>query len=1022
MKKGFSSERLLRDFQYIQRNVVEGVSCHPLDEDLHEWHGNVVVNNYALHFVMKFSSFYPQEAPSVRFVGCVPRERVGVRGDGVVCSEMLGNGDWAHDNFVEEAGGWNGWSSAYGPHAVMLQLLLMVQKDEDDEVERQRALQVKCAKCGHAGHEMHTWRPVSSENAMQENAFFTPLPRLKIVLPKEQAPKKAAAVVVVAAAPVVNQNNVAMEVKKQQQQQPAAVAKPQQKKVVAKSEWVEVGGRKRRNREEKPKTTTTKKTTGKTMTMMQKTFGMGAVKQQPQQQKAKVAAVVKKEPVKEFVPVGWVSDEEIEKEEKRLAAVKKENERLMKLEQEAKKQALLLEKKQKQGVKPTTTVKAKKEVVVDTKKEEHDRQMQHKLELERQKLLQAQLAKPAVASKKSAKKQSKTNDARDAMGAFSVLSHDVLNYLLGFLSIKDVLRCASLCREFYRAATGAFLWRDMFMREFPSSMPKNMVDFRHAYMLRIQGIVSELHCFHTKQSLHDDDAYDMVLGYGLTYTTNPKTQMVDYIDCAPDFVSATAFQKLNVRRGARGEQLQAFLPLYFTEEHFERAIPSLKKCCSTLYPQYPFEEAIVRTICAALNTRAVLLADKGVPSSVAAFTVYCQLHRLFIACCEEFPRVQSYVDDAVRRFMRSEQDREKSSCPSLGDFLPLLLVTRVASWPQVKPLFLKEMLARNVLWAARSSPVLANLQATISAEERCRLFWSGTVVSNRLVMLSALMLSMSRRSSSPSQTARHLDRLYGSPSPKDFASFRRGVERILSPDADWSLFFRVVCGTEVPPQKRMDAILRDAVRDSRYKGYHNERTNFSAVQASGVSKILRKGESYTTARDVDGIMLSLGWSFKNGVIYLDASMLCYDIQGNRLPGTIDYMSPVCPLLGDSAMHSGDQIRGQTGEHNIRVNLRSIPSKVHMLALVLSAWTHDLSSIHDPFVRLVDERHPDQELCSYSLEKAGSSQAVYMAKLVRQLAGWKVIPVGVTSPGTVRDYAPIEQTIRNVERTGRSAEE
>ena len=34
------------------------------------------------------------------------------------------------------------------------------------------------------------------------------------------------------------------------------------------------------------------------------------------------------------------------------------------------------------------------------------------------------------------------------------------------------------------------------------------------------------------------------------------------------------------------------------------------------------------------------------------------------------------------------------------------------------------------------------------------------------------------------------------------------------------------------------------------------------------------------------------------------------------------------------------------------------------------------------------------------------------------SGWKVIPVGATSVGTVRDYTPIRETIKNLERTKR----
>jgi tellurium resistance protein TerZ len=100
-----------------------------------------------------------------------------------------------------------------------------------------------------------------------------------------------------------------------------------------------------------------------------------------------------------------------------------------------------------------------------------------------------------------------------------------------------------------------------------------------------------------------------------------------------------------------------------------------------------------------------------------------------------------------------------------------------------------------------------------------------------------------------------------------------------------------------------------------------------------------------------------------------------------------------------------------------LTLSQLPPIVDCMYLVLSAWTNNLGAILNPYIRLV-EQSTAVELCSYQLERAGTSQAVVMAKVVRQLAGWKVMPIGVTSYGTVRDYRPIRETIDNVNRTGK----
>jgi stress response protein SCP2 len=153
---------------------------------------------------------------------------------------------------------------------------------------------------------------------------------------------------------------------------------------------------------------------------------------------------------------------------------------------------------------------------------------------------------------------------------------------------------------------------------------------------------------------------------------------------------------------------------------------------------------------------------------------------------------------------------------------------------------------------------------------------------------------------------------------------------------------------------------------------------------------------------------------------LDASLLCFNVSDSFIPRShIDYNTPVNELLGESVLHSGDQINGKTGEHNILISLGKMPKVVHSVVLVLSAWTDTLSAITNPFVKLVDMKVPDVPLCEYSLEKAGNSQAVIMARITRSVAGngWKVEPIGVTSAGTCRSYVPILATLENIKRRG-----
>jgi hypothetical protein len=311
---------------------------------------------------------------------------------------------------------------------------------------------------------------------------------------------------------------------------------------------------------------------------------------------------------------------------------------------------------------------------------------------------------------------------------------------------------------------------------------------------------------------------DTVLGFGINYTMNPKTGRLDYLDVSSELMSSDAFYLHKVRRGPKGEEIRAFLPLYLTAEHWQRGkvAPLLKRVQKELCPESDLEEGLLRLLCVALNTRSVLLADKGVVQCDASFGVFSQLQRLLMALCSELPLMQRLVEDRVHSFMVSERNREKDSVPSLGEFVPLMLVCKRYSWKQVRPHLVREVLSRNVLWAGRHNVALANNEnPSFPAAERLSGFWTATAVSNRLMMLSAMFVALARRESLAEQ-ARVLDRLYGNLPSKTLAIMKRATASILSPNASWPLYFKVLVGAPLPEHK-VEKLLKDAVRDSRAK-------------------------------------------------------------------------------------------------------------------------------------------------------------------------------------------------------------
>ena len=440
----------------IRKNFLDHGVVEPVDDDLFLWHGNVRLcdadgqEEAVYHFAMGFTKMYPSVAPVVRFLSPVPHPNV--QANGVFCCELLGNTTWAHDQLVQ---GESGWSSAYSPFSVLLTLVSMRGEllPEHNGVTPAQAAQLarefECGKCRHHGTKRETPCIADASKAAAVEVFIPP--KVTLLVAKEiigSVQKAPVAEKPVAEKPVVSENAAppAVVVVKSAS---ATVVVVKKKKAKKDDGWVVVGKEKKplqQKQEKKP--------------LQQK---QQQQKQQPQPQK-KASAPSKDV---EAVPVGWMDEVELKRQ--------KEKARKKLKRQQA---AMELKKQEEAKIQKEAEKRAKKKQMAAKK-------------------IVAVAAPVAVVSSFSSSSKSKPVP----MGMFAKMPADVLAYILRMLSVHDVLRCALVSKGFERVAKNAFLWKDLYAREFPQSSIKQMGDFRHAYTLRLQGVVSELVCFHTKVNI-----------------------------------------------------------------------------------------------------------------------------------------------------------------------------------------------------------------------------------------------------------------------------------------------------------------------------------------------------------------------------------------------------------------------------------------------------------------------------------------------------------------------------------------
>jgi hypothetical protein len=158
----------------------------------------------------------------------------------------------------------------------------------------------------------------------------------------------------------------------------------------------------------------------------------------------------------------------------------------------------------------------------------------------------------------------------------------------------------------------------------------------------VNNILDELHCYYTKATFEEDilgnvprnnrNAHISSLGIPIEYTVNPATQRTDYIYSSLDLLSYSGYHDYQVRKSAWNESFQLWLPIYISEDHFQRALPYIKVPLPPKYPRLTFQKTMVKlcphfrssifvpemaldVISKLMNTMVVLLCDHGVAAS-----------------------------------------------------------------------------------------------------------------------------------------------------------------------------------------------------------------------------------------------------------------------------------------------------------------------------------------------------------------------------------------------------------------------
>jgi len=445
-------------------------------------------------------------------------------------------------------------------------------------------------------------------------------------------------------------------------------------------------------------------------------------------------------------------------------------------------------------------------------------------------------------------------------GPFAKFSETLIKDIALLVSPAEISRFITSCKAVYFISMKyGYLWRELVQRYFPSCpiisrvFSQDKVNFWYwIWTMKMNGIhYEELKCFYTKATINND-----ILGIPITFTTNPRTNKIDYIFSTMELVSYGATKNPNANKTMWGEKFKAWIPVFFCEEHFQKSLPILR---SSLYKiaREDFLLSALEIFSKLMNTMVVLLVDNGISELDQALSGYGMIHRLFVCLVAKYPVLKKTISQRLRSFISNEKSRTKQLTPNLGELMALLSVSTDVGWMDIIVPLISESFARSVLWVCRDVPELAKIVSSQQNHGILEKIFGATATSRKIYSFHCCFLKLF--------STAHGTNLQSVCKKYDFTlgilpfHFNKQLQILLDRAekvSNWQSYFQSIC-LKAPTDEFLYRMWTKAVQVSLHCGYHTPQTDFSKIQSRGVSNILLRGTSYgkvVLCIDVSGSM------------------------------------------------------------------------------------------------------------------------------------------------------------------------
>lgn len=235
-----------------------------------------------------------------------------------------------------------------------------------------------------------------------------------------------------------------------------------------------------------------------------------------------------------------------------------------------------------------------------------------------------------------------------------------------------------------------------------------------------------------------------MFGFGIVNTAPGRKPQL----CSPcEHISGESFFAMKKSLGhvlsIMKEKLQFFLPLYINKNHSEslkKAFESSLTSFSSLFQEQSSRTKLMLDILSNLMNSTVVEFSKSKVASEHHLHGYFAFHRLLLWARDAYPNLKEKIERDIADFIRNPDNRKKSQCPNIGEWLIYLAGSDRYRWKDVNTYVIEECWKRNVMWYLKDHPKLGHPNAEKSY--RLSTTFDATAVSQKLIAFQVIFLDV----------------------------------------------------------------------------------------------------------------------------------------------------------------------------------------------------------------------------------------------------------------------------------------